>query len=163
MKMAFIAAPISLRSGEVKTRQGNPATMNAGHSNRIAIRIYYEDTDFSGRVYHASYLRFFERGRTEWLRSIGLEHSELARSDGIAFAITSLQVEFHAAAIIDDCLEVVTRLKEHKGARLVFQQLVRRGDLIVTKAIVEVVCLRGDRAVRPPRALLQALALITRR
>src|SRR5690606_25476414 len=73
------------------------------------VRVYYEDTDFSGNVYHAAYLKFFERGRTEFLREMGVHHSELARQ-GLAFAVRSMQIEFEAAAHIDDELLVETRV-----------------------------------------------------
>jgi acyl-CoA thioester hydrolase len=69
--------------------------------HHLAVRVYYEDTDFSGNVYHASYLKFFERGRTEFLRDLGIHHSELAEQ-GIAFAVRSMQIEFEGAAHIDD-------------------------------------------------------------
>ena len=130
-------------------------------TGRLQVRVYYEDTDLSGRVYHASYLRFFERGRTEWLRALGFQHSELAQSDGIAFAVTCLRVDYFAAALIDDYLDIITELEAHKGARLVFHQIIRRADVTLTKGLVEVVTLKGDRAVRPPRALLAALDRVT--
>ena len=69
------------------------------------VRVYYEDTDFSARVYHASYLRFLERGRTEWLRKRGFAHRDLAQSSGVAFAVRSLQIEYLAPAMMDDLLE----------------------------------------------------------
>ena len=131
--------------------------------HQINLRVYYEDTDFSGRVYHASYLRFFERGRTEWLRSMGISHGELARTAGVAFAVTKLEIEFHAAASIDDWLEVATEMDGQHGARLLFQQSIRRGERTLANGVVEVVTLKNDRAVRPPRALLQLLFPVTRR
>jgi acyl-CoA thioester hydrolase len=128
--------------------------------HRLPVRVYYEDTDFSGRVYHASYLRFFERGRTEWLRSFGLQHDRLAQREGAAFAIRKLQVEFFLGATIDDLLEIVTRLQELRGPTLTFQQSVIRAETTITSAIVDVVTIRNERAVRPPRELLAALARI---
>src|SRR6202021_3458229 len=69
-------------------------------ADTLWVRVYYEDTDFSGRVYHASYLRFLERGRTEWLRRRGLGHRDLAESSGVMFVVRSLQIEFSAAAMM---------------------------------------------------------------
>jgi acyl-CoA thioester hydrolase len=129
---------------------------------RLTLRVYYEDTDFSGRVYHASYLRFFERGRTEWLRSFGFQHNQLAASSGIAFAVSRLQVDFAAPAFIDDLLEVVTQLEPPRGAVLNFRQIISRDGLTLANGIVGVVAIKGDRAVRPPRELLHALAQVRR-
>lgn len=121
------------------------------------VRVYYEDTDFSGNVYHAAYLKFFERGRTEFLREMGVHHSELARQ-GLAFAVRSMQIEFEAAAHIDDELLVETRVTGCTGARLQLEQLIRRGDEVVTRAVVLVVAIRtGGGAARLPSALLSRL------
>jgi acyl-CoA thioester hydrolase len=84
--------------------------------HRFTVRVYYEDTDFSGNVYHSAYLHFFERARTEFLRSIGVHHSELI-GQGIAFAVRSMQIEFEEAAHIDDVLEVETRVEGVTPAR----------------------------------------------
>ena len=97
---------------------GGHGDVNAPH--RFSVRVYYEDTDFSGIVYHAAYLHFFERARTEFLRSLGVHHSELIR-DGIAFAVRSMAIEFEAAARIDDLLEVETRVASLTPARIVGQ------------------------------------------
>lgn len=122
------------------------------------VRVYYEDTDFSGNVYHAAYLHFFERGRTEFLRARGVHHSELAK-DGIAFAVRSMQIEFEAAAHIDDQLEVETRVESLSGARLHLDQRIRRGDKLIAHAKVLVVAIRiGGGAARMPRALMARLA-----
>ena len=72
--------------------------------SELSVRVYYEDTDFSGRVYHASYLRFLERGRTEWLRGQGMTHQDLAATSGIVFAVRSMQIDFLGPARIDDLL-----------------------------------------------------------
>jgi len=126
------------------------------HSFRV--RVYYEDTDFSGNVYHAAYLHFFERGRTEFLRSIGVHHSELAR-DGIAFAVRSMQIEFEAGAHIDDELEVETLVESVSGARLRLDQTVRRhGDRIAHAKILVVAIRTGGGPARLPQALRGRLA-----
>ena len=129
---------------------------------RLTLRVYYEDTDFSGRVYQASYLRFFERGRTEWLRSFGFQHNQLAASVGIAFAVSRLQVDFAAPAFIDDLLEVVTQIEPPRGAVLTFRQVISRDSVTLANGTVGVVAIKGNRAVRPPRELLQALAQVRR-
>ena len=129
---------------------------------RFRIRVYYEDTDFSGRVYHASYLRFFERGRTEWLRAFGLQHKDLIQTGGLAFAITKLQVEFLAASTIDDLLEITTSLQEMRGPTLTFKQTVTRSATMTVSGTVDVVTIKNQRAVRPPSALIAALAQFKR-
>ncbi len=124
-------------------------------SHRIEVRVYYEDTDFSGAVYHAAYLHFFERGRTEFLRDEGVHHSELAK-DGIAFAVRSMAVEFERAAHIDDMLSVETAVAEISGARLVLDQSVRRSAETIATARVVVAAVRNGRAARLPKVLLAA-------
>jgi acyl-CoA thioester hydrolase len=125
------------------------------------VRIYYEDTDFSGRVYHASYLRFLERGRTEWLRRRGFAHRDLAESSGAMFAVRSLQIEFLAPAMMDDLLEVETSAAVVRGASITFHQRVVRGDKELVSAEVLVASIRDGRPARIPaelRGLLQAPA-----
>ena len=126
-------------------------------SHRIEVRVYYEDTDFSGAVYHAAYLHFFERGRTEFLRAEGIHHSELAK-DGIAFAVRAMEIDFARAAHIDDLLSVETAVAEISGARLTLDQTISRGAEILTKAKVVVVATRGDRAVRLPAGVVAAFS-----
>jgi acyl-CoA thioester hydrolase len=122
-------------------------------AHRLQVRVYYEDTDFSGNVYHAAYLHFFERGRTEFLRELGVHHSELAR-EGIAFAVRSMDIAFERAAHIDDLLVVDTGVVDLSGARLTLDQSIERGDELVARAKVVVVAIKGERAVRLPRALV---------
>jgi acyl-CoA thioester hydrolase len=124
--------------------------------NRTAVRVYYEDTDFSGRVYHASYARFFERGRTEWLRQIGVRHDALSR-ERTAFALKRLEIDFRAPAFIDDALEVITFVAALKGPIVQFQQSVVRGEQILVAGEADVVAIADNKAVRPPRALLEKL------
>ena len=107
----------------------------------ISVRIYYEDTDFSGNVYHAAYLKFFERGRTEFLRDLGIHHHELAEQ-GIAFAVRSMALEFVAAARIDDLLMVRTTVVESSGVRLVLDQTISRNDKLIASARVTVVAIK---------------------
>lgn len=122
--------------------------------HRLAVRVYYEDTDFSGNVYHAAYLHFFERGRTEFLRDLGVHHSELIR-EGIAFAVRSMTIDFKAAAHIDDELEVVTEVASATAARLNLSQAIFRAGTEITRAEVQVVAIRTTGGVaRMPKALL---------
>jgi acyl-CoA thioester hydrolase len=122
------------------------------------VRIYYEDTDFSGNVYHAAYLKFFERGRTEFLRDLGIHHSELAK-DGIAFAVRSMDIQFVGAAHIDDLLTVSTRVEAISGARLTLAQTIARDGVQLTRATVVVVAIKtGGGVARLPRHLLDRLA-----
>jgi acyl-CoA thioester hydrolase len=129
------------------------------NSHRHQVRVYYEDTDFSGNVYHAAYLHFFERGRTEFLREEGIHHSELMK-DGIAFAVKSMSIEFERAAHIDDVLVVDTSVLEISGARLTLDQSIERGDELVARAKVVVVAIKtGGRAARLPKSLLAAFSV----
>jgi len=123
-------------------------------THRLTVRVYYEDTDFSGNVYHAAYLHFFERGRTEFLRELGVHHSELIR-DGIAFAVRRMEIDFVAAAHIDDELEVVTEVVSATGARLNLRQTIFRDGVEMVRAEVQVVCIKvSGGAARMPKALL---------
>jgi acyl-CoA thioester hydrolase len=90
-----------------------------------AVRVYYEDTDCSGVVYHTSYLRFAERARTEMLRALGVAHSDMIARTGLAFAVRRLEVDYLAPARLDDTLEVLTRIREIGGASLGAVQVVR--------------------------------------
>jgi acyl-CoA thioester hydrolase len=125
--------------------------------HQLELRVYYEDTDFSGRVYHASYLRFMERGRTEWLRALGFEHGTLAGEQGLVFAVRRLEIDYLAPAIIDDLLNVETRVGELRGAAIDFLQSVSRGRETLAAATVRVVALRNGRPIRIPSTLKAAL------
>jgi acyl-CoA thioester hydrolase len=131
-----------------------------GTEHVLPVRIYYEDTDFTGVVYHASYLRFFERGRTEFLRAIGVEHAALLNlPEPCAFAVTRLAIAFKLAARVDDALEIRTRYRKGKGVRIEATQRALRGGALIAEADVEVVCIRLDgRPRRPPAELNDRLA-----
>jgi len=124
-----------------------------GPADKLHIRVYYEDTDFSGRVYHASYLRFLERGRTEWLRRRGFGHRRLAESSGVMFAVRSLQVDYLAPATMDDLLEVETSAATVRGASVTFHQRVMRADKELVTAEVLVASIRDGRPARIPADL----------
>lgn len=124
--------------------------------HRLPVRVYYEDTDFTGVVYHGAYVRFFERGRSDYLRCIGINHAELMQQAATAFSVTRMIIEFRRAARIDDALLVRTRLPRTAGARLYFAQTVTRGDEVIATAEVEAVCIDpSGRARRPPKTLVE--------
>jgi acyl-CoA thioester hydrolase len=122
-------------------------------SQNLELRIYYEDTDFSGRVYHASYVRFMERGRTEWLRALGFEHGVLSDEQGLVFAVRGLEIEYLAPALMDDVLRVETHLIGIRGAVIEFAQNILRGEEKITEAKVRVAALRSGRPTRIPQEL----------
>ena len=128
----------------------------------MPVRVYYEDTDFSGVVYHANYLRFMERGRTNYLRLIGVDHGELweaAKSEapGFAFVVRTMHIEFLKPARMDDLLTVVTAPEDVKGASMWLTQRVMRGEEVLLEAHVKVACVAGGRARPIPKALRLAM------
>ena len=126
-------------------------------ADALWVRVYYEDTDFSGRVYHASYLRFLERGRTEWLRRRGFAHGDLAETSGVVFVVRSLQIEFLAPAMMDDLLIVETNVAAVRGASITFHQRAVRGDKELVTAEVLVASIRDGRPARIPADLRRLL------
>ena len=136
-----------------------PEGLIDGRLHRFAVRAYFEDTDLSGVVYHANYLRYFERGRSDFLRVAGVSHSALLESpDPAAFAVTKITVEFRRAARIDDALTVRTTYDLVKGPRLFIGQRILRGDELIATAQVEAACIDSSgRARRPPPGLVEAL------
>ena len=123
----------------------------------MSVRVYYEDTDFSGIVYHATYLRFMERGRTNHLRLVGAGHRVLfeqasAEAPGFAFVVRAMQIEFLKSARMDDVLEVVTAPEEVKGASITLKQRILRADELLVEARVRVAFVCGGfprRCARP--------------
>jgi acyl-CoA thioester hydrolase len=131
--------------------------------HHMQVRVYYEDTDFSGIVYHANYLRFMERGRTNYLRLLGAEQSALfteaqAEAPGFAFVVRAMQLDFLKPAKMDDVLEIVTRPIEVRGASITMHQEVRRGDDKLIEAKVKVAFVAGGRARPIPKPLRIAMA-----
>ena len=126
-----------------------------GREHQLPVRIYYEDTDFSGIVYHANYLRYFERGRSDFFREVGISHTELATAD-TAFAITRMALDFKKAARIDDALVVRTTYDRVKGVRLFFSQRITRGEDLIAQAAGEAVCITLDGRPRKPTAQMMA-------
>jgi acyl-CoA thioester hydrolase len=126
------------------------------------VRVYYEDTDFSGVVYHASYLRFMERGRTNYLRLIGADHRALfeqtaKEAPGFAFVVRSMTIEFLKPARMDDVLEIITSPAEVKGASVLLKQQVMRGADLIVEADVRVAFVSGGRARPIPKPLRIAM------
>ena len=121
--------------------------------HRLPVRVYYEDTDFSGVVYHANYLRFAERGRSEFLHSCGIHHSDLfSRPDPLAFTVVNMNIDFLAPAKVDDRLEVVSAYIFIKGARLHIKQAIMLDHRILWRADVHVACITAaGRPVRMPK------------
>ena len=126
------------------------------------VRVFYEDTDFSGVVYHASYLRFMERGRTNYLRLIGADHRALfeqaaAEAPGFAFVVRHMDIAFRKPAHMDDVLDIVTVPEEVKGASVMLHQQVMRGDELIVEAHVQVAFVSGGRARPIPKPLRIAM------
>jgi acyl-CoA thioester hydrolase len=123
------------------------------------VRVYYEDTDAGGVVFHANYLKFFERARTEMLRAIGYEQDELIATKGIIFAVRSVQVDYLSPARFNEQLQVSTEVSLTKKASLTFEQVITRGDNVLCKGIIRVACLdaQGMRPKAIPEKLLEQL------
>jgi acyl-CoA thioester hydrolase len=125
-----------------------------------AVRVYYEDTDCSGVVYHASYLRFAERARTEMLRDLGVAHSEMIARTGLAFAVRRLEVDYLAPARLDDRLEVLTRIRHVGGASLGALQVVRGANAgaDLARITLRLACInQNGRPARLPSAVRRVL------
>jgi len=130
-----------------------------GRIHHLPVRVYYEDTDFSGIVYHANYLRFFERGRSDFLRVAGIHHNELAAAaDPTAFAVNKMELDFLKAARIDDALLVKTAFETMRGPRIFISQTLEKAGEILVTAKVQVCCISlTGRAKKPPAVLLERL------
>jgi acyl-CoA thioester hydrolase len=122
--------------------------------HRLAIRVYYEDTDFSGVVYHASYLRFLERGRTEFLRAIGIEHKAIfadGGAEGFHFVVRNMAIDFAKPALMDDALVVETSIGSVGGASIeMAQKILRESEVLVTADVRVAVVARGKARRLPP-------------
>ena len=132
-----------------------------GAEHLLPVRVYYEDTDFTGVVYHANYARYFERGRSDFLRLRGISHTELrARPEPIAFVVRRMEVDFVRPARVDDALVVHTAYDRLKGPRIFVRQWIDRSGELIASAKVEVVCIRLDgRPVKPPADIVTSLRL----
>ena len=123
------------------------------------IRVYYEDTDVGGVVYYANYLRFFERCRTEWLRSLGFGQREMAERDSVVFVVAGAQIRYLRSSYLDDELRIDAHVGERGASYLVFEQQAWRGDELLSHARVKVACVDAltMRPKRIPPALGAAL------
>ena len=127
-------------------------------SHTLPLRVYYEDTDAAGMVYHANYLKFAERGRSELLRSLGFPHHKLGAEDGVGFAVRRCTIEYLAPARLEDSLTVVTMLTGVGAATLTARQEIRRDDALLADLDILVACIGPDgRPRRLPGALRAVL------
>lgn len=104
------------------------------------VRVYFQDTDAGGVVYHASYINFMERARTEWLRTFGYSNAGLMQQLGVVFVVRSLQLDYLKPALLDDLLSVTARVKEIGRSRITLAQQVLRGDELLAEGEVHLVC-----------------------
>ncbi|MGV8986521.1 MAG: tol-pal system-associated acyl-CoA thioesterase [Cypionkella sp.] len=122
------------------------------------LRVYYEDTDLAGIVYYANYLKFIERARSEWVRSLGINQVQLRAEQGLVFAVRRVEADYLRPAHFDDELSVTTVLHQHSAARLILDQSVHRGGEYLFFARVTLVCLNATgKPCRLPPALASAL------
>lgn len=122
------------------------------------VRVYYEDTDAAGIVYHANYLRFAERARTEMMRSLGVESSKLMRREGLNFAVSRCTVDYLKPARLDDALEVHTRVTDVGRASLAAEQTVKRAGNTVARIVLRLAVIdQSGRAVRLPAVIRNTL------
>ena len=121
----------------------------------LPVRVYYEDTDAGGVVYYANYLKFCERARTEWLRTLGVSQQALIDEHGLAFVVRSVQADYLASARLDDALEVVTRVAMLRRASILFEQQVMRGQelLFTTRVLLASIDLHRQKPVAIPASL----------
>jgi len=128
----------------------------------LTVRVYYEDTDFTGIVYHANYLRYMERGRTNYLRLLGADHRALfeetaKEAPGFAFVVRSMSIDYLKPARMDDVLEIFTEPQEVRGASITLHQRVMRADELLVEASVRVAFISDGRARPIPKPLRAAM------
>jgi acyl-CoA thioester hydrolase len=134
--------------------------MRASNPHRLTIRVYYEDTDFSGVVYHASYLRFLERGRTETLRDLDIHQADLHGAGGegaLSFVVRRMAIEWMKPARMDDLLVVETNIQEIRGASMALKQQILLNETVLLTADVLVALVSGGKPARMPVDLKQRL------
>lgn len=121
----------------------------------LPVRVYYEDTDAGGIVYYVNYLKFMERARTEWLRSLNFNQSNLS----VLFVVRDVQLTYHLPAVLDDALTVQVKVVGYKGARIIFKQQIIRGSALLCAGSVEVACVdrQSLRPCRLPKSLIAHL------
>jgi acyl-CoA thioester hydrolase len=148
------------KSGQDTSKELAGRLIAGGHA--MQVRVYYEDTDFTGIVYHANYLRFMERGRTNYLRLIGADHRALfeqaeKEAPSFAFVVRSMKIDFLKPAFMDDLLEVRTLSHEVSGASIALVQRVMRGEEILIEAEVRVAFVSEGKPKRIPEPLRKAM------
>lgn len=121
----------------------------------IRVRVYWEDTDAAGIVYYANYLKFMERGRTEWLRRRGIDQRPLLENDGFGFAVREVALDYQAPARLEDLLTVSTVITSRGAAWVEFEQVVARGDQVLVRGRIK--CVALNPASGQPRRLPKAL------
>ncbi|MEQ9694665.1 tol-pal system-associated acyl-CoA thioesterase [Shimia sp. SDUM112013] len=109
-------------------------------THKLSVRVYYEDTDMAGIVYYANYLRYIERGRSEWVRDNGMDQNAM-KAEGVVFAVRRIEADYLMPAKLDDELVVETDVTSVTAARMVMEQHVKRGEELLFHAIVTVVCI----------------------
>ncbi len=121
--------------------------------------VYYEDTDMAGIVYYANYLKFIERARSEWVRSLGVDQGKLKDEDGIVFAVRRVEADYLRSAVFDDELTITTEMKSLSPARIILEQIVRRESDVVFQADVTLVAMtENGKPTRLPSVFRQFLA-----
>jgi acyl-CoA thioester hydrolase len=116
----------------------------------LPVRVYYEDTDTGGVVYHSNYLNFMERARTEWLRALGFEQDELRREHGVIFAVSAVQISFHKPARFNELLAVTVEVQRRGAASLTLAQQVLRAGEVLASGVVRIGCIHAERFVPVP-------------
>jgi len=125
----------------------------------LPIRVYYEDTDAGGVVYHSNYINFMERARTEWLRDLGYEQDELREQMGIVFAVRSMEVDFLRPSRFNELLSATAEVTQCGKASMVFSQQIRRGEEVLCRAQVKIACIDNEKfkPTAMPEAILSEL------
>ena len=123
----------------------------------LPIRVYIEDTDAGGIVFYANYLKYFERARSEWLRSLGIEQSTTIHANRL-FVVRSCAMTYHAPAYLDDSLDIMAQVEAIRGARVVFSHRAERGGVVLVAGSVDVVCVSAD--THRPKPLPSTLRMI---
>ncbi|PIR39173.1 MAG: tol-pal system-associated acyl-CoA thioesterase [Alphaproteobacteria bacterium CG11_big_fil_rev_8_21_14_0_20_39_49] len=128
--------------------------------HEISYRIYYEDTDSGGVVYHANYLKFAERARTDFLRSVGITQSTLAKEQGILFVVRYIEMDLLKGAKLDDMLNIKTNIDKMSGASMVMSQTISTRENLLCKITVKVACVNGDiTPVRIPKEIKERFSV----
>jgi acyl-CoA thioester hydrolase len=121
----------------------------------LPVRVYFQDTDAGGVVYHANYLNFMERARTEWMRIYGYSNAGLLKEFGVVFVVRSIKLDYLKPALLDELLDVSAQIKDIGRSRITLLQTIRRGDEVLTEAEVHLVCvaLESFKPVSVPEVL----------